>query len=87
MKTNNEQRIRNIQAIAENIMNVFNDENETGMHIEINNTDGTELITDMIKAMNLVFQKLTGEAKDNLEFTHLCNQLIFQDALEKNLNE
>ena len=84
MKTANEQRMRNIQAIATNTMNVFNDENETGMHIELDETDATELITDMVKAMNLVYQKLTGDFKDNLEFTHLCNQLIFQDALEKN---
>lgn len=89
MEINNEQRkrMRNIQAIATNIMNVFNDENETGMHIELNETDGTELITDMVKAMNLVFQKITGDSKDNLEFTYLCNHLIVQDSLEKKSKE
>ena len=84
MKTDNEQRMKNIHAIAINTMNVFNDENETGMHVELNETDATELITDMVKAMNLVYKKLTGDFKDNLEFTHLCNHLIFQDALKKN---
>ena len=84
MKTANEQRMRNIQAIAMNITNVFNEDNEMGMYIDLNETDPTELITDMIKALNIAYQQLTSDYKDNLEFTYLCNQLIFQDALEKN---
>lgn len=89
MKIDNEQRkrLRNIHAIATNILNVFDDENETGMQIELNETDGTELITDMVKAMNVVFQKLTGDSKTNLEFISLCNHLIVQDSLEKESKE
>lgn len=89
MEISNEQlkRTKNIHAIATSILNVFNDENETGMHIELDETDGTELITDMVKAMNVVFQKLTGDSKDNLEFTYLCNHLIVQDYLEKKSKE
>lgn len=79
----NEQRDRNVMAIVENIMNTFDDENETGMHIELEAGDVTEIITDMVKGLNVAVIAMTGQKKTNLEFTYMCNQLIVQDQIER----
>lgn len=73
--------------VADAIMGLFRDEEDGGNvlhHIDIEKVNGTEFITGMIKGCNVVFQQLTQDQKNNLEFTYLCNQLIVQDLIDRN---
>jgi len=77
-------------AIADGILSLFRDEEDGGnpnFHYELNKIDATAFITSMVMGCNIVFEKLTNIEKNNLEFTHLLNQLVFQDALESKKNE
>jgi len=44
--------------------------------------DATAFFTGAIQGLNYMFNKFTGEQKNSLEFTHLCNRLIVQDLLK-----
>lgn len=71
-----------IIAIAQGIMSIFDEESSSDFHYELKEIDATHLFTDMIKACRFVYEQLTGNETDNLEFTHICNRLIVQDLLE-----
>lgn len=68
-------------AINDAIAQAFNE--ETGIDpAELNDGDN---LTDFIHAMatvapNAIFNRLTGENKNNLEFNHVANQLCMQNA-------
>ena len=42
----------------------------------------TEFFIGYLKAGTLMFNKFTGQDKNNLEFTHILNQLCVQDLIE-----
>lgn len=77
-------------AVSDAILSLFRDEEDDGnyhFHFELEDVDATKFFTGMIIGCNLVFNKLTQEQKNNLEFTHICNQLVVQDMLSKNEEE
>lgn len=72
-------------AIADGILSLFRDEEDGGnpnFHYKLSEINATDFITSMVMGCNIVFERLTSIEKNNLEFTHLLNQLVFQDALE-----
>lgn len=42
----------------------------------------TEFFIGYLKAGTLIFNEITGQDKNNLEFTHILNQLCVQDLIE-----
>ena len=42
----------------------------------------TEFFIGYLKAGTLTFNEFTGQDKNNLEFTHILNQLCVQDLIE-----
>lgn len=51
------------------------------------NVDLTAFFTSAIKGLSLLYNYVTGDAKNFLEFTHLANYLIVQDLLESGTEE
>lgn len=73
------------QATADAILSLFKDEEDGGnpnYHYDLAKIDGTEFFTGLIMGCNAVYQRLTGDEKNNLEFTYLMNQLIVQHMLK-----
>lgn len=74
-----------VQAIVEAVESLFDDESELKRY-DWNKVDGTDFFTSYIKAGAYLFNEMTGNAKNGLEFTHIANQLIVQDLLENGIN-
>jgi hypothetical protein len=71
-------------AVADAIASLFREEDgNPHYHFDMNNIDATAFFTGAIMGLNYIFRKVTGQNKNNLEFTHLCNQLIVQDLLKE----
>lgn len=71
-------------VVAEVIMSLFVDEEHGGnpnYHYDLREIDVTEFMTSLVTGCNLVFSTITGENKNNLEFTYLLNQLVVQDFI------
>jgi predicted GNAT superfamily acetyltransferase len=45
--------------------------------------DLTDFFTAYVKAGGYIYNRITGDDKNYLEFTHVANQLIVQDLMEK----
>jgi hypothetical protein len=71
-------------AVADAVASLFRDDEEGNPHYHFNldTIDATAFFTGAIMGLNFMFQRFTGQKKNNLEFTHLCNQLIVQDLLK-----
>lgn len=76
-------------AIASVILSLFKNEEggNENFHFDINEVDATLFITSMAIGCNVVLEKLTGEDKTHLEFTHLLNSLIVQSMMEEKEND
>jgi hypothetical protein len=72
-----------VMAVVGQVNELFDPESENHRY-DLENIDLTQFLIAYIKAGNFLFTRLTGQDKNNLEFTHLANQLIVQDLLEKN---
>ncbi|OKP91397.1 hypothetical protein [Paenibacillus sp. P32E] len=70
-----------ILHIQEQILKLVDEESEDFIY-DIDKMDATDFFTAYIKAGNVIFNQLTSVKKNNLEFTHLANQLIVQDLLK-----
>jgi hypothetical protein len=70
-----------VQDIVESVESLFDDDSELKRY-NWNEVDGTDFFTAFIKAGAYLFNEMTGNAKNGLEFTHIANQLIVQDLLE-----
>lgn len=73
------------QSIVQAVNSLFDDESELKQY-EWNEVDGTEFFTAFIKAAAYMFNEVTDSDKNNLEFTHIANQLIVQDLLENGIS-
>jgi hypothetical protein len=71
-------------AVADAIASLFRDNEEGNQQYRYNldTMDATAFFTGAIQGLNYMFNKFTGEQKNSLEFTHLCNRLIVQDLLK-----
>lgn len=69
------------QSIVEAVNTLFDEEYELKRY-EWDKLNLTEFFTAYVKAGTYIFNKVTGEDKNYIEFTHLANQLIFQDMLK-----
>lgn len=76
-----DKQIQYIAAIAGVVNELFDDESHLKQY-NWSEIDLTQFLTAYIKAGNYIFNKVTDIEKNNLEFTHLVNQLIVQDMLE-----
>lgn len=77
----NDQQTQYVLAITNAVNELFDDES----HLKAYNweeIDLTQFLTAYVKAGNYIFNTITGIDKNNLEFTHLANQLIVQDMLK-----
>ena len=82
-----EKNMEYANEIAISIFNLFQDgENNRYCHIDIEELkigeNTTEFFIGYLKAGTLIFNELTGDEKNNLEFTHILNQLCVQDLLK-----
>lgn len=68
--------------IANRVNGLFDNEEE-GATYDLRTIDATQFFTAYVKAGTYLFNSFTGQDKNNLEFTHLANQLIVQDLLDK----
>lgn len=66
------------------ILNLFKNEKnrEDVQQIDLSTIDATMFFTSMVYACTHVYNQMTGDNKNFLEFTHLANQLIVQDMME-----
>lgn len=66
-------------------INTYRDEEnqEPLQKMELNNDSLTENFTAMVYALNLFFDKVTGQTIDIIDFTHLLNKLVVQHLLEQ----
>jgi hypothetical protein len=73
-------------AVADAIAALFREDEDANPHYHFNldTIDATAFFTGAIMGLNFIFKRFTGQQKNNLEFTHLCNQLIVQDLLKDN---
>jgi len=74
-------------AVADSIMSLFRDDEDGNphYHYDMEEIDATKFFTGMVMGCAYVFNKLTGEEKNFLEFTHICNQLIVQHMLQEGI--
>lgn len=49
---------------------------------ELQDSDGTAYFESMLQAITLHYNNVTGDSKNNLEMTHLLNQLAAQMAVD-----
>ncbi len=76
-------------AIMDTILSLFRDQEEDGhpiYHFELDNIDATEFFTSMVTACGLIYNRLTDEDMDILDYTHLANKLAVQKLLEEVIN-
>lgn len=67
------------------IRNTYLDEEnqEILAKMKLNDENITEDFTAMLFALNLFFNKVTGQNVDIIDFTHLLNKLAFQHLMDK----
>ncbi|HZG81226.1 MAG TPA: hypothetical protein VEZ13_10705 [Brevibacillus sp.] len=69
-------------AVNNALMDLFDPDSENHQ-FTLDEVDATEFFIGLVKGCGMVYNKLTGDQKNFLQFTHLCNQLIVQDMLAK----
>ncbi|ATH94511.1 hypothetical protein ACH95_17175 [Bacillus glycinifermentans] len=68
-------------ALSGAIFEVFNKESEHFIE-ELTDVDLTEFFTAANTALLMIFNELTGEKKNAIEFTHVLNGLAVQKTIE-----
>lgn len=82
MKINFEDKIINFLTAFTNVYR--SEENqEFTQQMKFDNEDLTEDFTAVLFALNMFFNKLTGNTMDIIDFTHLLNKLAVQHLMEK----
>lgn len=80
----NEQYATEILISINNL--IHEEEQQRPCHIDIKELAEGENLTEFfigyLKAGTLMFNEFTGQDKNNLEFTHILNQLCVQDLIE-----
>jgi len=76
-----EKHLEYAQKLVSQIALIFDEDSEN--HIDTAEFEDDKNLTDFFHALaNVVpayyFNKITGQEKDNLEFNHMANQLLFQ---------
>ncbi len=74
--------------VLDAIKSLFKDEEEGGnlnYHINIEELDPTAFFTGAVMGLSIFYEQLTGDKKDFLDFTHLCNTLAVQYLLKEEL--
>ena len=66
------------------ITNVYKSEEnqEFIQQMKLDNENITEDFTAMIFAINIIFNKITGQDVDAIDFTRLMNKLVFQHLMD-----
>ena len=67
--------------IYRQIIEMISDE-DCENHIELTDENLTDFFTSLSLACSILFNKLTGEHKSYLEYSHVVNQLIVQYIIE-----
>jgi hypothetical protein len=71
-------------AVADTIASIFKNEEDINItHYDLDTINATEFFTGAITGLGILYNQLTGDDKNSLQFTHLANQLIVQDLLRK----
>jgi ribosomal protein L2 len=81
-----EQTIKHLQyAVMLNgkIAELFDEDSESDFHIDQQELQEGDNLTHFFHALanimpTYLFNKITGDDKNNLEFNHIANQLVFQ---------
>ena len=75
-----EEKVINFIAI---FINAYRDEEnrEPVQKMELNDDNLTEDFTAMVYALNMFFNKVTGQGVDIIDFTHALNKLVVQHLL------
>jgi len=81
MDKKQQEMLKYSSLISSAIMDIFTDE-ESQYHIEIDDENATDVITSMVFAITLVFNKLSAQDLNYLEFTHMANSLVVQYLLK-----
>lgn len=68
--------------IAELILQAFDKESEE-QRWDINKIDATAWFTGLVKASAYIYNKLTDDDKNLIEWTHLSHNLVIQHMMEK----
>lgn len=76
-----EEKVINFIAV---FINVYRDmENQEQVQkMELNDDNLTEDFTAMIYALHTIFNEVTGQEFDIIDFTHVLNKLVVQHLLE-----
>jgi hypothetical protein len=71
------------------ITNAYRDEEnqEFTQQMALDDENLTEDFTAMIFALNMLFNKVTGQDIDIIDFTHLMNKLAFQHLMDDHPTE
>lgn len=82
-----DKNIEYANEIAISVYNLFSDEEgQRYCHINLDELkigeNTTEFFIGYLKAGTLILNDITGQEKNNLEFTHILNQLCVQDLLK-----
>lgn len=80
MKFNNK-----ILIFLTSITNAYRSEEnqEHTQQMALDNENLTEDFTAMVFALNMFFNKVTGQDIDVIDFTHLMNKLVFQHLMDE----
>ena len=85
MSKQQEKYLQYAALITEKLGEIFDEEESNGLYINPAELDEGDNLTHFIHALantvpNHVYNKITGENKNNLEFNHIANMLVFQFA-------
>lgn len=71
-----------IAVIHDHLSKLLDPEDEC-FEYDLEKVDATALFTSMFQAQAMLYNGLTNSDMNFLEFSHLCNQLVVQDMLER----
>jgi hypothetical protein len=77
-----DKQVQYTMSIIQAVDALFDEDSELKRY-DFKSLDATKFFTAYIIAGNFIFNKFTGNNKNNLEFTHLANQLIVQNLLDE----
>jgi hypothetical protein len=83
-----EQTSRYALILIGKIQELFDENSESDFHIDQEELQEGENLTHFFHALanmmpNHIYNNVTGDYKNNLEFNHIANQLVFQYLINK----
>lgn len=72
-------------AVCDAILSLFRDEENDGnpnFHYDLDKIDATEFFTGVVLGCNLLYNQLTNDNKNILEFSYLVNHLAVQHLID-----